>query len=168
MAGWDRFAGEWFGGGVGLGGERNKGRWSRWNLRRDACPTSNQGDVVMLVRLPRILGDRSLEFQPLIGLHVMQMLAHGTVRIPLDHEIEIALCILVADGRIRPYDRLLHLRALVLCQQRRGDGEARDVVAVGEREAEFLRVVVEFLDGFELEVDEPLVPAREGLLRSGC
>ena len=122
----------------------------------------------MLVRLPRILGNGPLEIQPLIRLHLMHVLAHGTVWIPLDHEIDIPLCILVADGRIRPYDRLVHLRALVLCQQRRGDGEARDVIAVGEREAEFLGVVVEFLDGFELEVDEALVSAREGLLRSGC
>ena len=88
----------------------------------------------------------------------MHVLAHGTVGIPLNQEIDIPFCILVADGRIRSYDRLLHLRALVLGQQGRGDGEARDVIAVGEGEAEFLGVVVDFLDGFELEVDEALVP----------
>ena len=121
----------------------------------------------MLVRLPRILGDRALEIQPLIRLHAVQMLAHGPILIPLDHEINVALRVLVADGRVWPDDRLLHLGPLVPRQQRRRDRQARDGLAVREREAELLRVVVQLLDGFELQVDEALVAAREGLLGRG-
>ena len=121
----------------------------------------------MLVRLPRILGNRPLERQPLIRLHVMQMLAHRPIRIPLDQKINISLCILIARRRVRSDDWFFHFRTLVLRKQCRRDGEARDVIAVGEREAEFLRVVVDFLDGFEFQVDEALISAAEGFLWSG-
>lgn len=123
--------------------------------------------MIVLVRLPRILGDRPLEIQPLIWLHAVQVLAHGPILIPLDQEIDISLCILVADRRVRPDDRLLHLSALVPRQQRRRDRQARDGLAVGQREAEFLGIVVDFLDRLELEPDEALITAREGLLRRG-
>lgn len=119
----------------------------------------------MLIRLPRILRNGSLEIQPLIRLHSMQMLAHGAIRIPLHHQIDEPLRILITRRRIRSDDRLIHLRALVFRQQSRRDGEPRDVIAVREREAEFFRIVVDFLDGFELEVDETLVAALEGFLR---
>lgn len=137
------------------------------NIRCDARSTRNQRDMIVLVRLPRILGDGPLEIQPLLRLHAVQVLAHGPIVIALDHEINVPLGVLVADGGVRPDDRLLHLGPLVPRQQRRRDRQARDGLAVREREAELLGVVVQLLDGLELEPDEALVAAREGLLRRG-
>ena len=117
--------------------------------------------MIMLVGLPRILRYRPLEIQSLIRLHIMQMLAHRPIRIPLDHQINVALRILIADRRVWPYDRFLHLRPLVFRNQRGRDLQARDIILVRQREAEFLRVVVELLDGLELQVDEALVATGE-------
>ena len=132
------------------------------DLRRDACSTGDQSDVIVLVRLPWILGDRALEIEPLIRLHGMQVLTHRPVGIPLDHQIDIPLRILVARRRVRPDNGLLHLGALVLGEEGRRDREARHVIAVGEGEAEFLRVVVDLLDGLEFQADEALLAAAEG------
>lgn len=137
------------------------------NVRCNTRSTSNQRDMIMLVRLPRILRNRPLEIQPLIRLHAVHVLAHDPILIPLDHEINVALGVLVANRRIRPDDRLLHLGPLVPRQQRRCDRQARDGIAVGQREAEFLRVVVQLLDGLEFQADEALIPAQEGLLWRG-
>ena len=95
----------------------------------------------------------------------MQMLAHRPIRISLHHQINIPLGVLIARRRIRPDDRLVHFRTLILSQEGRGDGKARDVIAVGKGEAKFFRVVVDLFYGFELQVDEALVSASEGLLR---
>ncbi len=116
----------------------------------------------MLVRLPFIFRNRPLEIQPLIRLHVMHMLAHRPIRIPLHQQIHIPPRILVARRRIRPNDRLLHARPLILRQQRRRDLQPGDIIFIRQREPEFLRVVVDFLDGLELQVDEALVAAGEG------
>lgn len=135
------------------------------DLRRDARPTGNQRNMIMLIRLPRIFRDGPLELQPLLGLHIMQVLAHRSIGIPLNHKVNIPFRVLIARRRIRPDDRLVHLGALILSQERRRNRKARDVIAVWEGEAEFFRVVVDLLDGFELQVDETLVSASEGLLR---
>ena len=42
------------------------------------------------------------------------MLGHGAAGVGLDYEVDTALLIYVADGRVGSDDGLLHLRALVL------------------------------------------------------
>lgn len=74
------------------------------------------------------------------------------------------LGILIARGRIWSYDRLVHVRPLILRQQRAGNRQTRDIVLVGQGEAEFLRVGADLLDAFELQVNEALTAACEGCI----
>jgi len=112
--------------------------------------------VIVLIRRPRVFGYRALEIQPLSGLHVVQMLAHRPVRVPLDHEIYISLLILIARRRVWSYNRLLHLGPLVLRQQRRGDLQPGHIVGIRQCEAELFRVVVYLLHRVEFQVYETL------------
>jgi len=117
----------------------------------------------MLIRTPWVLGNRPLEIQPLVRLHAMQMLAHWSIRVLLNHEIQIPFFILIARRSVWPDDRLLHLRALVFGEQGRRDLQTGDGIFVWEGEAEFLGVVVDFLYGIQLEGDETLIAACERL-----
>lgn len=73
----------------------------------------------------------------------------------------------VADGSVGPNGGLLHLRALVLCDEGRGNGEARNAVLLWQVETELLSVVVDLLNALKLQADESLVAASEGL-GGGC
>lgn len=69
----------------------------------------------------------------------------------------------VADGGVGPDDGLLHLRALVLGDEGRSDGETGNAVVVWQVEAELLGVVVDLLNALELQADETLIAAGKGL-----
>lgn len=56
----------------------------------DTGTTGDQGDVVVLVGLPGVLGDGALHVESLTGLHVVHVLRHGTARVSLDDEVEVA------------------------------------------------------------------------------
>lgn len=53
--------------------------------------TSDEGDVVVLVLLPGVLGQGALEVESLARSHVVQVCAHGAVRVLLDKQVEEAL-----------------------------------------------------------------------------
>ena len=106
--------------------------------------------MVVLVRLPWIFRYWSLEFQPLPWIHIVQMLAHWPIGIPLHDQINVTLLVLVANGRVWPYNRLLHLRTLVLRQERRGNLQSGYIISVWKSKAKLLRVVVDVFDGFKL------------------
>lgn len=58
--------------------------------RGDTSATSNQGDVVVLVSLPGVLGKRSLERHALVDIQAVEVLRHGPVRVRLDDELKEA------------------------------------------------------------------------------
>lgn len=82
--------------------------------RGDARATRDQGDVLVLVGGPLVLGDGALDVQPLPGLEVVHVRGHGAVGVRLDEEVDGALLVDVADGRVGADHGLLHLGALVL------------------------------------------------------
>lgn len=57
---------------------------------RDTGATGDQADVVVLVGLPGVLGEGTLERQALVDVHGVQVLGHGATRVGLDHELEVA------------------------------------------------------------------------------
>lgn len=83
----------------------------------DAGTTSDQGDVVVLVLLPGVLGDRTLHVESLSRLHVVKVLGHGTTGVLLDDEVEVANGVFITDGSVGTDDGLLHLGTLVLGDQ---------------------------------------------------
>lgn len=129
----------------------------------DAGATSDEGDVVVLVGLPGVLGDGALHLERLAGGHVVHVLGHDATGVALDDEVEVAGLVLVGDGGVRANSRLLHLGALVLGDEGGGDVEARDGIVVVELEAQLLGVVVDQLHGLERQADEALVAAGEAL-----
>lgn len=50
----------------------------------------NQRNVVVLVRRPRVLGNRALDLECVAGLHVMQMCRHGTSLVLLHQQIHMS------------------------------------------------------------------------------
>ena len=104
----------------------------------------------MLVWLPWIFRYWSLKIQPLSGSHVVQMFAHGPVGIPLHDQIDVTFLVLVANGRVWPYNRLLHLWTLIFRQKRGRNLQSGYIIFVGESKAELLRIVVDVFDGFKL------------------
>lgn len=80
----------------------------------DARAARDQGDVLVLVGGPLVLGDGTLDVQALPGLEVVHVRRHGPVRVLLDEEVDGALLVDVADGRVGADHGLLHLGALVL------------------------------------------------------
>lgn len=57
---------------------------------RDARATGDQGNVLVLVGLPGVLGDRALEIQTLAYVHAVKVFRHGTIGIALHDEIQVA------------------------------------------------------------------------------
>ena len=57
---------------------------------RDAGASSNQRNVVVLVGLPGVLGNGTLEVEPLARVHVVKLRGHGTVGVVLDNKIEVS------------------------------------------------------------------------------
>ena len=129
----------------------------------DSGATSDQSDVVVLVGLPRVLGDRSLHLKRLARCHVVHVLGHDATRIPLDNEVEVAGCVLVRDGGVWADGGLGHLGALVLGNERAGDVETGDGIFVVELESQLLGVVVDDLGRLERQLDEALVASSEAL-----
>lgn len=130
----------------GLGGEEGR----RGDVRCYSRSTSYQCNVVVLVRLPWVFRYWSLKVQPLSGSHVVQMLAHGPVRIPLYDQINVTFLVLVANRRVWPYDWFLHLRTFILGQKRRRNLQSGDIIFVWKSKAELLGVVVDVFNGFKL------------------
>ena len=120
----------------------------------------------MLIRRPRIFRNGPLELQSLPGHHIMQMRAHRSTLIPLNHEINISLLALITDRGIWSYDRLFRVRTFIFRKQRAGNLKTGDIIAVGKGEAKSLRVVVDLFYSVEFEGDETLVAASEGFV--GC
>lgn len=129
----------------------------------DTGTAGNQGNVVVLVGLPRVLRDGALHLELLADSHVVHVLRHNATGVLLDNEVEVALGILVGNGSVRTDGGLLHLRALVLGDERAGDIEARNGILFVQLEAQLLGVVVDDLHGVERKLDEALVAASEAL-----
>lgn len=132
---------------------------------RDAGAAGYEADVVVLVGRPGVFGDGAFEVEALRRVHAVEVFGHGPVGVAFDDEVEVAASVFVADGRVGSDDRFVHLGAFVFGEERRGDLQTRDVVFVGQGEAELLGVVVDLLDAFELQVHPALVAALEGLVR---
>lgn len=150
---------------------------------RDAGAARYQGDVVVLVGLPGILGQGTLDVEAMALDHVVQVRRHGAVGVLLHEEVNVALGILktvlarptrtgigkkrtlVTDGGIRPHNGLLHVRSLVLGQDGARDMQTRDLVLLGKLEAETLGVVVDNLHVIQHEGEPALVATGERLLR---
>ena len=77
------------------------------------------------------------------------MIAHGPIGIPFHNQINVTFLILVANRRVWPYNRLLHLGALILRQKRRRNLQSGYIILVWKGKAEFLRIVVDVFDGFK-------------------
>jgi hypothetical protein len=60
--------------------------------RRYAGAAGDEGDVLVLVLSPGVLWQWALEVESLAGFHVVKVGAHGTVRVLLDDELEVAFC----------------------------------------------------------------------------
>jgi len=141
--------------------------------RRDAGAAGEEGDVLVLVGVPCVLGDGALELDALAGLDVVQVRGHGAVGVFLDEEREVAslvcTCVsdillhttvqgsemltLIADWRIWAYDEFFLPWSLVPGQQRRCDLEAAHVVFAWQSECEFLGVMIDRLDLVQLQAD---------------
>lgn len=76
-----------------------------------------QGDGALLQFVSTVLELRNGAFdvKTLAGFHVVHVFGHWAVGVPLDDEVNGALLVYIADRRVRADDGLLHLRALVLC-----------------------------------------------------
>lgn len=101
----------------------------------DTSTTGDQADMLVLVGLPGVFGDRSFELQALVDVHAVQVLGHGAVGVDLDYEVEVAglLCgngvnllrvytgtgarTFIAHGCVGTDDRLLGALGLELGQQ---------------------------------------------------
>jgi len=129
----------------------------------DSGATSDQSDVVVLVGLPRVLGDGSLHLKRLARCHVVHVLGHDSTGVPLDDEVKVAGSVLVGDGGVWADRGLGHLRALVLGDERTGDVETGDGILVIQLEPQLLGVVVDDLGGLEGQLDEALVASSEAL-----
>lgn len=57
----------------------------------DTGAAGNEGDVLVLVSLPGVLGKRALDVEALAGSHVMEVGAHGTTLVLLDQEVNVTL-----------------------------------------------------------------------------
>lgn len=55
----------------------------------DTGTTSDQANVVVLVGLPGVLDDRTLEVQALADVHAVQVLGHGSVGVDLDDKVDV-------------------------------------------------------------------------------
>jgi hypothetical protein len=129
----------------------------------DSGATSDQSDVVVLVGLPRVLGDGSLHLKRLAGCHVVHVLGHDATGVPLDNEVEVTGSVLVRDRGVWANSGLRHLRALVLGDERAGDVQAGNGILVVQLEPQLLGVVVDDLGGFKGELNEALVASSEAL-----
>lgn len=58
---------------------------------RDARAAGHEGDVVVLVLRPAVLGEGALEVEALAGRQVVEVRAHGAVGVLLDEQINEAL-----------------------------------------------------------------------------
>ena len=59
------------------------------SLRSDAGSTSDEANVIVLVRLPWVLRDGSLEIHTLLGVHVVEVRRHWAIGVFLDHEVNV-------------------------------------------------------------------------------
>lgn len=57
----------------------------------DSGTAGNKGDVVVLVLLPGVLGERSLDVESLTGDKVVDVCAHGTIGVLLNKQVEKTL-----------------------------------------------------------------------------
>lgn len=67
--------------------------------RGDTSTTGDQADVVVLVCLPRVLDNRSLEGQALVDVHGVDVLGHRAAGVSLDDELKVAgdICYVLAE-----------------------------------------------------------------------
>ena len=115
----------------------------------DTGAASNQGDVVVLVGLPRVLGNGALHLKGLSGSHAVHVLGHDAARVPLDDEVDVAGGVLIRNRSVGADSRLLHLRALVLGDERAGDVETGYGILLIQLETQLLGVVVDDLHRVE-------------------
>jgi len=129
----------------------------------DTGATGNQGDVVVLVGLPRVFGDGALHLQRLAGSHAVHVLGHDAAGVLLDDEVDVTGSVLVGNGGVGTDGRLLHLGALVLGNERAGDVETGNGILLVQLETQLLGVVVDNLHGVEGQLNEALVASSEAL-----
>lgn len=63
----------------------------------DTGTTGNQGNVLMLVGLPLVFGERALEGKTLVNVHAVQVLRHRSVGVGLDDKLEVARLVCHGD-----------------------------------------------------------------------
>jgi len=134
---------------------------------RDARAAGDQRNMLVLVGLPRVLGDGTLYVQPLAGHHVVQVGRHRPVGVLLDQQIDVSLLSLVADGSVRPDNGLVGPNGVIFRQDGRRDVQTRDHVVLGQAQPQTLGVVVDELNVLQLEGQPALLAAGEGLLGLG-
>lgn len=61
--------------------------------RSDASTTGNEGNVVVLVLLPGVLGQRTLDVETLAGNKVVEVCAHRTVGVLLNEQVDKTLLV---------------------------------------------------------------------------
>jgi len=102
--------------------------------------------VFVLVRRPRVFRKGTFDIEPLTRNHVVQMARHGPIGVFLDDEVEVALLVCVADGRVRADCGLLLLGSFVLRQNRRSNMQPTDLVCLWQLKPQLLDIVVHNLN----------------------
>lgn len=135
----------------------------------DTGAAGNAGDVLVLVLLPLVLGEGTLDVETLARDHVVHVAGHGSLLVLLDHEVHESLGVLIRDGGVGTNDGLSSLGG-ELGQDGAARSQSRDLVLLGQLEAEALGVVVDDLNVLEEQGDEALVTACQsglGLVLDG-
>lgn len=102
----------------------------------DTSTTTNQANLSVLVSSVRVLGDRTLERNGIIGIKTENVVAKLSGLILLDDKLEAARGLKIRDRSIRSN----HIRALgsdVLGQKARSVSETQDIIS-RKLEGEFL------------------------------
>lgn len=96
----------------------------QWSNTRTS---TNQRDVLELVRLPLPLDNRTLKGNSVIWLQVVNMLGELTLWVSLDDELNGSLLVNVRDWSVRTND-IVSLWSDVLGQNTRSSNQARDII----------------------------------------
>lgn len=118
----------------------------------DASTTGNEGNVLVLVLLPGVLRQRTLDVEALAGNKVVEVCAHRTVGVLLNEQVDETLLAcnrqsavlrrsrsvihtLITDRGVGSESSLLVVGTLVLCKNSTGNVQTRDLIRLGKLKA---------------------------------
>jgi hypothetical protein len=134
--------------------------------RSDTGARTQQGDLLVHVGLPLVLGDRALDGKGVARLERVDVLGHEALVVDLDDKFEGTLLVWVGDRGVWSNDVLAVLLAGELGQDAAGGLQPEDLVLLRQFENKVLGVVGEGFDLGKLELG-PLIGVGERLLGLG-